>query len=972
MRVRTFLATLLLTVLAAVTSAASARAASSEFGFLPGPEGFDFAALENTGLPDTEAGSHPYELTASVNFKQGPASPGQPGVPFPAADLRDMRFELPSGLIGNPSVASQCSLAQFNTPRTSPYETSLSGESCPDKSQVGVVAMRSALDGGTTRYFGLFNLTPPPGIAAMLGTAPFGEPIAFGASVRNVKGEYGLTMEAKKFPQGLAIDGVKITLWGVPWSVTHNDQRGNCLNETNPAEPWAKCSVGPPKNNHVQAFLTMPTSCNGPLPYTVSADSWQQPGTYVSDSSLSHDAEGNPQGLERCDQVSFVTNSFSQPTVNWASSATGFNFYLNVNQEGLLKPEGRAPSQIQKAVVALPAGFTINPSVGAGLGVCTPAQFAAETATSGPGVGCPNESNLGAFTVESPLSVNPTNGFQETLEGAIYLAKPFDNPYHTLLGLFLVSRASKHGILVKVAGELIPNPNTGQLMAIFEGLPELPYTGLKIHFREGNRAPLATPAACGPYETGVELTPWLSSASVLHQNFEFEINRGVSGGPCPGSGAAPFSPGADNGSENSNAGSYSPFYLHLTRNDKEQEITSYSALLPPGLTGKIADIPFCTDAEIEAAARETGIGEREHPHCPAASEIGYTETGFGLGGVLDYAPGKLYLSGPYHGAPLSITAVDSALVGPFDLGVIIVRSAIEVNPITAQVSIDSRASDPIPHIRGGIPLHLRDIRVYINRENFTLNPTNCEPMQTSSTLTGSNPPFINPEDISAAATNLFQVSNCSSLGFAPKFTLKLIGSTHRNADPALHAVVTERPGDANIGSAVVVLPPSEFLEQGHIVTACAKSLFEAHNCPAGSIYGHARAYSPLISEPLEGPVYLVSGFGHLLPDMVAALSGDGGIQIDLNARVDSIRGGMRATFNVLPDAPASRFELTLFGGKRGLLVNSADVCNAPKKSPVRFVGQNNVGYAPVVLLGNQCGKHRHQKRHRRAPRRRHR
>ena len=969
-RPQAFLAVLCLTACTAALAAAPAQASAAGFGFLPGAEGFDFTATNHDGTLAGEAGTHPYQLSATVNFNQGPESPGQPGVPFPAADLRDMRFELPSGLVGNPSVLSRCTLAQFNTPRSSPFEKeSLSGESCPDKSQVGTVSMTSALLGGTTRTFGLFNLTPSPGDVAELGTAPFGEPIAFAARVRNVAGEYGLTMEAQNFPQGLAIDGAQITLWGTPWAVSHDGERGNCLKEAEPAFSWAKCSVGAPKTNRPEAFLTLPPSCTGPLVYSASVDSWQAPRHWIDDSSLS-------PALTRCDRLHFQTSSFSGPTTNRASSATGFDFNLSVDQEGLLESkegptehEGLAGPQVQKAVVALPEGFTINPSVGAGLGVCTPAQYDSETATSPPGAGCPNQSKIGTFRVQSPLLVEETTSFEQIVNGSMYLAQPYHNPFDSLIAIYLIARAP-NGIFVKVAGELVPNPQTGQLLATFEGLPQIPYTSLKIHFREGQRSPLATSAACGTYTTGVELTPWQSVAqiqpSITHQNFEFSISAGVGGGPCPSPGAPPFAPGAENGSVNSNAGSYSPFYLHLTRGDTEQEITSYSTTLPPGLTGKIAGIPYCPEADIEAAKAETGVGELERPSCPAGSEIGHTIAGYGLGEVLTYAPGKLYLAGPYHGSPLSIVAVDSALVGPFDLGVVIVRSAIDVNPYTAQVSIDSAASDPIPHIIGGIPIHLRDIRVYISRPDFTLNPTSCEPFTVTSTLTGSSPPFANPKDITAQVTNPFHASNCSSLGFAPSLSMKLLGKTNRGAFPALRAIVRERPGDANVGQASVALPHAEFLAQEHLNNVCTTAQFQAHACPANSVYGHARAVTPLLEEPLEGPVYLESGPGHLIPDLVASLHGRG-IEIDLAGRVDSVRGGMRARFEVLPDAPASEFELTLDGGSKGLLQNSVNICASPGAAAARFIGQNNTAEAFSVPLKNQCKKHHkpHKRRGRR-------
>lgn len=940
-------------LLALATLAAAPSAQAAEFGFKPGQEGLGFALEESGGSPALRAGRHPYQLRATIGFEEG----AEPAIP--AADLKDLRLQLPSGLIGNPSVLTRCTAAQFATPRQSPYEESSSGESCPDKSQVGTVTLRTGLAGGAARTFGLFNLTAPPGVAAELGAAPFGRPLAFSGQVRNVEGEYGLDLEAADVPQDLAIDAVEIDVWGTPWDASHDGERGDCLKETDPSFAWGKCSVGPPKTNEPLPFLTLPASCQGPLAYRAQADSWQTPGRWLGDGATT-------PAQEKCSELHFQTTSFSGPTSGRASTATGFDFDLAVDQEGLTNPEGGITGpEVQRAVVSLPEGFTINPSMGAGLGVCTPAQYQAETSTSVAGEACPDDSKIGDLTFQSPLVLEPSAGFEQIVKGAIYLAQPFQNPFDALVGVYLVARAP-NGIFVKVAGRLLPDPTTGRITALFEGLPQLPYTNLKVHFREGQRAPLATPAACGGYLTDIELTPWQDEAAIApvveHQDFEFHVTQGVGGGPCPAGGPAPFAPGAANGSQNSQAGAYSPFFLHLTRSDTEAEITRYSALLPPGLLGKIAGVPYCPDADIEAARRETGAAELEHPSCPAASQIGHTLAGYGLGGVLAYAPGGLYLSGPYHGAPLSITAIDSALVGPFDLGVIIVRSGVEVNPLTTQVSIDSTASDPIPHIIDGIPIHIRDIRVHIDRPQFTVNPTSCEAMRTTSTLTGSSPPFTDPLGQSATVSDPFQVSGCSSLGFRPKLSLKLLGGTQVNKYPRLRATVQMRAGDANFKSAAVALPHAEFLAQEHIKTVCSKRLFDAHSCPKGSIYGEARAFTPLLAEPMEGPVYLVSGMGHRLPDLVVPLAGPGGIAVDLDAKIDQVRGGMRATFEHLPDAPASKFILTLFGGKRGLLVNSANVCQIHAVASVRFLGQNNAGYAPGVPLAGQCKGSKKKKR----------
>jgi hypothetical protein len=958
---------LALAAIAALALLPAPAQASSEFGFLPGAEGFSVQATELNGEAAAQAGSHPYQLTTHIGFAEAPESPGQPGVPFPAGDLKDMRLQLPAGLVGNPTVVSQCTLAQFNAPRSSPWEASLSGESCPDASQVGTVAIRTSLAGGATRTFGVFNLVPPPGYAVELGFAPFGQPVAFGAQVRGEGSEYGLSAEIRNFPQALSVDGLTLTLWGTPWAISHDTQRGNCLNEADPEEAWGKCSVGPPRSFHREAFLTMPTSCTGPLPYTLEADSWQAQGSWVDDSIRSADAEGNPVGLGGCGRLSLETFAWGQPTTDRASSASGFEFDLEVHQEGLREPGGLAGSEIRDAVASLPAGVTINPSVAAGLGVCTPAQYAAETAGSPPGAGCPDDSKIGDFTVQSPLVA-------QTIGGSLYLAKPFENPFGSLIAVYLVAKDPARGILVKVAGRLTPDPSSGQLTATFAGLPQLPYSHLRIFLREGQRAPLASPAACGSYSLSMTLTPWLDPEARLHHSSEFQIDRGV---PFPPPGPPPFAPGALQGSVNPQAGAYSPYYLHLTRTDTEQEITSYSAVLPPGLTAKLAGLRECPDASLAAAAARSGAEELAAPSCPADSEIGRTMVGYGLGGVLDYAPGKLYLAGPYHGSPLSIAAVDSALVGPFDLGTIVVRSAIDIDPATARVSIDSQASDPIPHIVDGIPLHLRDIRVYIDRPGFTLDPTSCEPFAAVSTLTGSSPPFADPRAASASHANLYQATDCSGLGFKPSLSFRLKGPPRRGAYPSLRAVVRERPGDADIAAARVTLPPAEYLAQNHIRDVCTPRQYAAQACPTSAIYGHARAFTPLLSSPLEGPLYLafrsLSHAPMALPELLVMLHGEHGLQAELAGRIDSgPGGGMRASFAGLPDVPASKFVLRLPGGRRGLLQNSTNLCAARSYARGRLVAQDNAVEPLRTPIGAGCGRRGHEKRshrHRRAGRR---
>jgi hypothetical protein len=930
--------TILAWCLAALLLLAAPVAARADFGLRPGAEGFDVAIHGEGEALDSEAGSHPVALTAAINFNLEGAGP------FSEGDVRNLELELPPGLIENPTVLPTCSPASFQTPRESPWEASLSGESCPDRTQVGLLTVRSSRGGGETRTFGLFNLTPPPGVPLELGANPYGSPIVFVPSLRQVGGEFGTTLRATQIPQTVDVTGLALAIWGVPWAALHNTQRGNCLNEAEPGFGWAKCTPGQPSKpeNTPHPYLTLPTSCEGPPAFTVRADSWQAPGTAIQRSAQT------PQ-LSGCGTLGFDPGIAAQLSDPRASSPSGYVFDIDVDQSGLTDRSRRAASPIRKAVVALPEGVTINPSVGSGLGVCAPGQYAAETAASAPGAGCPNESKIGDFTVRSPI-------IGETVQGSIFLAAPGDNPFGSMLAIYLVAKSTQRGILVKVAGELRPDPVTGRLTATFDRLPQIPYTQLEIHFREGQRSPLATPAACGTFQTSADLSPWRDASLVRHDSLPLQITAGVGGGPCP-QGTAPFAPQASGGSANSQAGAYSPFYLHLTRTDVEQEITSYSATFPPGLLGKLAGIPYCPDVAIAAAAASSGVEQRDHPSCPAASRIGRTIAGYGVGTVPTYAPGNLYLAGPYRGSELSVVAIDSALVGPFDLGTVVVRAAIRIDPVTAQASIDATGTDPIPHIVQGIPIHLRDIRIYIDRSGFMVNPTSCDPMRIASALNGSGPSFGTAADDSlATATAPYQAFNCSALGFEPRVSVALKGGTRRAKRPSLRLTVRPRPGDANMAAASVALPPSLFLDQANIDGICTGPQFAAHRCPANSVYGHARAFTPLLAEPLEGPVYLRAS-KNPLPDLVFALSGDG-LEVDPAARIDSFKGGIRGSVAIVPDAPVTKFVLTMPGGKHGLLQVSENLCVGSHLATARLLGQAGRGWVFHPAAMAECKKGR--------------
>lgn len=914
------------------TSLLGPASAGADFGFLPGPSGFSVAAKKQDGTPSTQAGSHPSVLEADLAFADD-------------GDLRNFELDLPGGFLVNPTAVPECSDAAFHAPRVSPYESSASGESCPNSTQVGTVAVDV---GGTVRHLGLFNLAPPFGSSAAIGFSPFGVPVVLVAKVREA--DVGVSVLLQDLPRSLDLRAMRLRIWGSPWMPAHDPARGNCLNEQtggtweDPADLAYPCRVAAPNKpleSEVKSFLTLPsTPCGSLLWYRAHASSWQGEGA---------EAFASTPALKGCNKpLSFPK---VQLLTDAAASRTGLAFNLEViDGGGILNPAGIARPAIKEAVLSLPEGLTINPSLGAGLRACSVGEFARETATSVAGGGCPNGSKIGTVVVNGVL------GLDEPVDGSVYVATPRQNPFGTLLAVYMVARSPRRGLIVKSSGKIEAEPRTGRLLVTFDQLPRILYTHFSLNLREGQRSVLISPPLCGEYPTEMRTASWAEPDVFRSESTVFRIIRGEAGGPCPGGGIPPFQPGLLGGSLNAAAGAYTPFYLRMTRTDGEQEITSYSATFPPGLLGKIAGISECSDAAIAAARHRSGSEEQAIPSCPASSQVGRTMAGFGVGNTLAWAPGNLYLAGPYHGAPLSLVAIDSALIGPFDLGTVVVRSAIRIDPRSAQARIDSSGSDPIPHILEGIPLHLRDIRVYVDRPGFMLNPTSCDPSEVQSILTGAGGDLFNSaDDSSARSSQRFQVLGCPALGFRPRLSLRLRGSTRHGGYPSLRAVYRPRPGDANLKAIAVSLPPTLFLAQEHLRTVCTRVQFAASNCPAGSVYGQARARTPLLDQPLEGPVYLRAS-SNPLPDLVADLQGRG-IEIEVVGRIDSPRGkGIRATFEGLPDAPVTDFVMSLRGGKRSLLQNAAPICRRSSRAGVRYIAQSNATAVQHPRLLAKCVK----------------
>jgi hypothetical protein len=924
--------------LAATLAAASLAALllASPAGAAFGVNTFDVTYTKADASPATQAGSHPFEMTTTIEFntktdpKLGVVADGSP---------KDLVVDLPPGLVGDRDAVPPCSNADFLL-----VDVEHANSACPNKSAVGVLLVRTPGQSSGGDVTSAFNLTAPPGVAAKIGFVLLHVPVTLLIRV-NPQAPHNLIATLRNTSDIEPIGGSELTIWGNPSDSAHDAERGECVG----ASSIPSCPVDIPD----RPFLTLPRACTGPLYTSFQATSWEEPAAApVSGKSTS------PLATDGCEGLEFAPTIKARPSASAADSPSGLDFDLEIDDPGLTDSLGKADSDIKKAVVTLPEGLTTNSSVANGLGACTLAQYKSETVNSDPGSGCPESAKVGNVEVETPLlereEGDPPARSKEILRGSIYVAKQGDNPFDNLLTIYVVIKDPGLGILVRTAGRVEPNPVTGQLTTTFDDLPQLPFSHFHFHFREGQRAPLITPATCATYTISAALYPYSNPQVPLSRSASFEVNSGANGAPCATSPSQlPNKPSFSAGTVNPLAGAYSPFVFKLERQDGSQQLRSVNTTLPKGLIGKLAGIPYCSEAQIAIAQARGGEGqgalELASPSCPAASELGSVQVGAGAGTQPYYVSGRAYLAGPYKGAPLSLEIITPALAGPFDLGSVAVRTALEVDPETTEITA---VSDPLPTILHGLPLDVRSIALNMNRPQFTLNPTSCEPAM----ITGS---AISTLGSVAPLSSYFQASSCERLGFKPKLSLKLKGGTKRNKNPALTATLTYPKGSyANIARAQVTLPHSEFLDQSHIKTICTRVQFAAQQCPKAAIYGKAKALTPLLDKPVEGPVYLRSS-ANPLPDLVADLRGQ--IQVVLVGRIDSVNGGIRTTFESVPDAPVSKFTLQMQGGKKGLLVNSANLCRSDNRASVRFKAQNGKLVDLRPELQNECSKKKAKK-----------
>jgi hypothetical protein len=919
---------------------------------------FRTEATEADGGPATTAAAHPYQLTTSFALDTAvpPAGAESPVVPA-GGDLKDLEVALPPGLTGGAALtAARCTPQQFTTFRLEKVSTGeeIKQNACPDASAVGIVTIRR-IEGANepNEHLVLYNLDPAPGRAATFGFEVIGvTPFYIDTEVRPEDG-YRAYASFRNATQVKRVISARVTIWGDPADPGHDSVRGHCLNTgSNPVLSLGECPAGVPE----RPFLRLPTSCAG-APATLAAlDTWSAPGAF----SFASAPMGATSG---CAAVPFAPTLTAHPTTGAADSPTGLEAHLHVPQPA--DPEGLGEADVRKTVVALPEGLVINPSGAHGLEACSEAEVGYKrteadgtTVFDDAAAECPAAARLGTVTVRTPLIDHP-------LEGSVYAAMPHANPFGSLLAIYLAVSDPQSGVVVKLAGRVELDPDTGRLTTTFDRSPQQPFEDFELHFFAGPRAPLRTPQLCGAHRTDSVLTPWSAPAAPpVSYSERYAIDRGPGGGPCPASGAElpdAFSFAA--GTESPLAGAYSPLVINLSRPDGSRELSQLTLTPPPGLLARLAGIPYCPEAGIAAARsrqREGGGAEEQaDPSCPAASRVGTVTVGAGAGPDPYYVRGAAYLAGPYQGAPLSLAIVTPAVAGPFDLGAVVVRSALYVNPATAQITA---VSDPVPRILEGVPVDLRSVAVRLDHPGWGLNPTSCEPSAfagaVADTLGGSAP-----------LSSRFQVGECARLGFKPRLKLRLHGKTGRGAYPALRAVYTAREGDANLRRMALRFPRSEFIEQAHFRTICTRAQYAQSQCPPGSVYGRVRAYTPLLDAPLEGPVYLRSS-NHNLPDVVFALHGQ--VDAEVAVRIDSANGGLRATIEHAPDVPVSKVIVEMQGGRKGLFVNSRDICGRTYRANARLAAQNGrAGQLRPALRDPRCAKHRRRKGHRRRGRGRH-
>jgi uncharacterized repeat protein (TIGR01451 family) len=946
-------------------------------------EGFTAPITDAGGDDYPVAGGHPFSTSASFSlptYHLAPSAEVPAGITEPVEDLKDAFVELPPGFLGNPAATPRCP------------SKGIEGFflNCPASTIVGSAEIEESIE---TQKSPIYNVVPERGYPAeFVFKAGPGLSISLFPVLRPRTGSYGVTVESIN-ADILQVLAVRTTFYGVP----------SAQNGTGGAEI---------------PLLSNPVNCSDGRPETkIAIDSWVHPGgklpgelpdlrnpAWKTATALAPPlSECGSQALSSQFHPTLTTGLSQEGGALQADHPSGLDVGLDFPQSNdptdphtVFDPTTPQAPELKNITVALPAGLSISPSSADGLGACSdlasdPSGDQIHYENTKP-VSCPDASKIGSVTATSPLlaahdPITDTVTGSEPIHGDLYVLKPHagDLPpggaQNGTFRLLIQLESAQNGINVKLPGTVTADKATGQLTATFTENPQLPVKHVQISLKSGPRAPLSSPSTCGTFTTTSELVPWSTPGTPdANPSSSFSVTSGPNGMPCAGSpGARPFSPSLTAGNRSTAAGSASPFTLDVSRGDGEQELHSIDLSMPKGFTAKLAGIPYCPEQAIAQAASESGAAEQASPSCPA-SQVGAVTVGAGPGTNPYYVSGKAYLAGPYEGAPLSLVFITPAVAGPFDLGNVVVRAAVYIDPNTAQVTVKS---DQIPQILDGVPLQIRHISVDIDREGFVLNPTDCTPMTLSGTMSGGSEGAV-----SKSVSNLFQASNCANLKLQPKFEASITTSTgapaakvataarSAKAKPApakpvsvfaskqngiaLHVKLTEPDASlgtqANLAKVKVELPKALPSRLTTLQKACTSEQFAANpaGCPAESIVGQAKVITPLLPVPLSGPAYFVSHGGEAFPSLTIVLQGYG-ITIDLVGTTFISKSGITSTtFKSVPDVPFSSFELTLPQGRYSALTGNGDLCKTKLYMPTEYAAQNGAQLKqrnPIAVAG---------------------
>jgi hypothetical protein len=876
-----------------------------------GVESFQSSIVSNAeGTPAIQVGSHPYALTTAIIFNHVVTGEVEGHVRVRTyGDPKDIKVNLQAGMIVDPlATETRCTEAEL--------ESGEGPAGCPNGAAVGVFSIY--FDGIEVAGEPVYNMARPVGVPVELGfdAAGIGVIMHVGGRVRTGD-DYGLSADISGIPDEHPIYGIELTLWGDPSASSHDTERGLCAGEE-AKQKFKQTGIHSscPVERVTTPLLTLPSSCTGePITTSMSVDSWQEPGKPVTPTPAMSPAL---TGCERLDFSPRLTVGLIEPEAASAESPTGLSVDLKLPQEESVS--GLAEADLKDAVVSLPTGMAVSPSAAGGREACTPAEIALQSADA---PSCPDASKVGAAKILTPLLEAP-------LEGSVYLAQQGNNPFGSLLALYVVAEGG--GVLIKLAGKVEADPMTGQLTVRLDSNPQLPFSELRLNFFGGPRALLVTPPACGAYEAQSALTPWSGTPAVTESS-NLVLASGPNGEACPN---GRFDPSFTAGTASNQAGAFSEFSLTFSRRDGEQRFGAFDVRLPPGLLGILRNVTPCPEPQASQGA------------CPQASQIGSTMVGVGPGPDAVYlpqpgqSPNPVYLTGPYKGVPFGLSIVVPAIAGPFDLGPVVVRAAIGVDPHTDQLTI---SSDPLPAILQGIPLDLRTVNVTIDRPGFIVNPTNCTPLAVGGTISATG------GAIAAVASN-FQATNCATLPFRPKITALTHSRPSRAGGVYLHMKIVSGRGQANIAKLKLDLPKQLPSRLATLQKACRAAMFEANpaSCPTASVVGEGTAVTPVLGSPLTGPAYLVSHSGAAFPDLEIVLQG-GGITLLLDGHTDIKKGVTSSAFRAVPDVPVDTFDLVLFGGPHSVLAANASPCKSTLDMPIAITGQNGAVIKQTPRIG---------------------